>query len=41
MYKLPNPQWAHLNIDDVTLVSLDFIISPKLFFVRNSKFSDR
>ncbi|XP_015363727.1 PREDICTED: putative ATP-dependent RNA helicase TDRD12 [Diuraphis noxia] len=40
IYKLPQPQWAHLD-QSVTLVSVDCIISHKLFFVGNNKYYDR
>jgi len=40
IYKLPQPQWAHLD-KSVTLVSVECIISHKLFFVGNNKFYDR
>ncbi|XP_050523372.1 putative ATP-dependent RNA helicase TDRD12 isoform X2 [Daktulosphaira vitifoliae] len=40
MYQLPSPQWAHLS-DEVSLVSIDYVYSPKHFFVRNTKFHDR
>lgn len=40
LYKLPQPQWAHLDQNVNALVLVDYIISPKCFFVRNSKFID-
>lgn len=39
MYKLPQPQWAHLD-QNITLVSVECFISPKLFFVANTKYND-
>lgn len=39
IYKLPQPQWAHLD-QNVTLVSVECFISPKLFFVQNTKYND-
>jgi hypothetical protein len=39
-YKLPQPQWAHLDKTSETLVTLNYIISPKLFFVLNTKYYD-
>lgn len=39
MYNLPQPQWAHLD-QNITVVSVEYIMGPKLFFVRNSKYSD-
>jgi len=39
MYKLPQPQWAHLD-QNITFVSVECFISPKLFFVANTKYND-
>lgn len=39
-YKLPQPQWAYLDQND-SLVTVEYIMTPKLFFVRNLKFDDR
>ncbi|XP_050427955.1 putative ATP-dependent RNA helicase TDRD12 [Adelges cooleyi] len=38
-YKLPTPQWAHLE-KDVCFVSIGYVISPRQFFVCNTKFYD-
>ncbi|CAI6372649.1 unnamed protein product [Macrosiphum euphorbiae] len=40
LYKLPQPQWAHLD-QSSNLVSVEYIISPKMFFVKNTKHYDR
>ncbi|XP_060864055.1 putative ATP-dependent RNA helicase TDRD12 isoform X2 [Metopolophium dirhodum] len=40
LYKLPQPQWAHLD-QSIHLVSVEYLISPKLFFVENTKYYDR
>ncbi|XP_060837177.1 putative ATP-dependent RNA helicase TDRD12 isoform X2 [Rhopalosiphum padi] len=40
IYKLPQPQWAHLE-QSITLVTVKCFISPKLFFVDNVKYYDR
>ncbi|XP_025202131.1 putative ATP-dependent RNA helicase TDRD12 [Melanaphis sacchari] len=40
IYKLPHPQWAHLD-QSIILVSVESLISPKLFFVKNVKYYDR
>lgn len=40
VYKLPQPQWAHLD-QSISLVSVECLISPKLFFVQNTKYYDR
>lgn len=40
LYKLPEPQWAHLD-QSIILVSVECFISPKLFFVENTKYCDR
>lgn len=39
IYELPQPQWAHLD-QNVALVSVECFLSPKLFFVGNTKYND-
>lgn len=38
LYKLPQPQWAHLDECSVNDVRVEFACSPKMFFVVNCKY---
>lgn len=40
LYKLPQPQWAHLD-DGCNWVSVEYVCNPKQLFLRNLKYVDR